>query len=256
MMDACDEAEIDRWLESAREGDERATNQLLEHYRPFIWRYLRERVRSEEDCHDLSQEILLRVARALPSLVLYAPFEHWLMRIMANCVKRFYTQQAHKKETAFTDMPETEWWMEQQCESPSDDLMHRLAQQQMRQQLLAIMLEVCSDKERQVILFLEEGEAIGAIAQQLHMNLNTARSHLMRGRAKVLAHIVQNEPSLVGGTEAIEYAVEQLRQKGAPREQLTEREHDSLLYPGRNQRVLRRACLKVAPYLWLGVTSS
>jgi RNA polymerase sigma-70 factor (ECF subfamily) len=255
MMDACDEAEIDRWLEDARRGDERATDQLLEHYRPFIWRYLRGRVRSEEDCHDLSQEILLRVARALPRLVLHAPFEHWLMRIMANCVKRFYTQQSHSHETTFSDISDSEWLIEQQHESQMDALTRRITQQQTRQRLLTIAVEVCSDRERQVILLLEQGEAIGTIAQQLRMNLNTARSHLMRGRAKVLAHIVQFEPSLVGGTEAIEYAMEQLRQKGTPCEQLTEREHDSLLHPGRNQCVLRRACLKVAPYLWLSGTS-
>ncbi|PMB15126.1 RNA polymerase sigma factor, partial [Fischerella thermalis] len=182
-MDALNEAQIDRWLEDAREGDERATNQLLEHYRPFIWRYLRKRVRSEEDCHDLSQEILLRVARALPRFVSYAPFEHWLMRIMSNCVKRYYMQQTHSHETTFSDISGSEWLIEQHHESQVDALTHRIAQRQTRQRLLAIMVEVCSDRERQVILLREQGKAITEIAQESHMNLNTARSYLMRGRA-------------------------------------------------------------------------
>ena len=116
-MTTDDAAQIDRWLEAARQGDERATHQLLEYCRPLIRRYLQGRVRREEDCHDLTQEVLIRVARALPHLTLRASFEHWLMRLAANCLSRFYSRRWHALEIPFSDLPDPEWLSEVQQEN-------------------------------------------------------------------------------------------------------------------------------------------
>lgn len=72
------------------------------------------------------------------------------------------------------------------------------AHQQVQQRLHAILCHVCSVNEQRVILLHAEGERLEAIAQRLHLNRSTTRTHLMRGRAKVLAYIVQHEPALVG----------------------------------------------------------
>jgi RNA polymerase sigma-70 factor (ECF subfamily) len=254
-MTTDDAAQIDRWLEAARQGDERATHQLLEYCRPLIRRYLQGRVRREEDCHDLTQEVLIRVAQALPHLTLRASFEHWLMRIAANCLSRFYSRRWHALEIPFSELPDPEWLSEVQQESDEASLINRIAQQQTQQRLLEIMARVCSDAERWFILLQAQGEPMEAIGQMLRMKANTVRSHLMRGRSKVLAYIVQHEPELVGGAEAIEWAMARLQQAGAPRAQLSQQERDALHHPGRNQRALRRACLKLAPYLPLPFTA-
>jgi hypothetical protein len=133
--------------------------------------------------------------------------------------------------------------------------LNQIAQQQTQQQLLEIIAKVCSDAERWVILLQAQGEPMEAIGQMLRMKANTVRSHLMRGRSKVLAYIVQHEPELVGGVEAIEWAMARLQQAGAPRAQLSQQERDALHHPGRNQRALRRACLKLVPYLPLPFTA-
>jgi DNA-binding CsgD family transcriptional regulator len=142
-----------------------------------------------------------------------------------------------------------------QQESDEASLINRIAQQQTQQRLLEIMARVCSDAERWVILLQAQGEPMEAIGQMLRMKANTVRSHLMRGRSKVLAYIVQHEPELVGGAEAIEWAVARLQQAGSPRAQLSQQERDALHHPGRNQRALRRACLKLVPYLPLPFTA-
>ncbi len=253
-MTTDDAEQIERWLEAARQGDEQATHQLLEYCRPLIWRYLKGRVRREEDRHDLTQEVLIRVARALPHLVLRAPFEHWLMRVAANCLSRFYSQRRHSVEILFSDLPDHEWLSEVQQESDEVSLINQIALQQSQQRLLEIIAKVCSDAERWVILLQVQGEPAEAVAQMLRMKANTVRSHLMRGRSKVLAYIVQHEPELVGGIEAIERAMDRLQHEGKLQAQLSQQECDALRQPGRNQRVLRRACLKLAPYLPLPFT--
>jgi len=254
-MGAPDPILIEHWLEGVRRGDERAAEALLEYYRPLIQHYLCARIRLEEDCLEMTQEVLLRVARALPRFAPHAPFEHWLMRVLSNSLKRYYTQYARPCEIPLSSLPAPDELPALQT-NPCANLVRQIALHQTQQRLREIVTLVCSPTEQQVIRLLEANESIGTVARMLQMNENTARSHLMRGRAKVLAHIVQYEPSLVGGTEAIERAVEQLQQRGAPHEQLTPLEHESLRHPRRNQRDLRRACLKVAPYLWRSIASS
>ncbi|GBC94028.1 ECF RNA polymerase sigma factor SigE [bacterium HR15] len=242
-----DEEQKDRWLEAAQQGDEQAIDRLLAHYRPLVFRYLRPRLRNEEDCHDLTQEVLIRVAQALPHTVLQASFEQWLFRIAANCLRTFYQQRSKIIEIPLADLPDLQGTIGFQPQET--ELIEQVARQQVQQQLHAILAQVCSANEQQVILLHAEGESLEAIAQRLHLNRSTTRTHLMRGRAKVVAYIIQYEPSLVGGTEGIERAIARLRAEGGPREQLTMLELEALRRPGRNQKRLRNACLKVARFL-------
>jgi RNA polymerase sigma factor (sigma-70 family) len=241
--------EIYEWVAAAQQGDSHALDRLLEHYRPLVWRYLRARLRSEEDCHDLTQQVLLRVVQALPRTQLHAPFEYWLMRIAANCLATFYRQQAHHPETLFSDLPDPEWAVEVQQLREQESLIQQMSVQQSEQRLQAIIAQVCSRDEQRVLRLHAQGEPMDAVARMLHLNLNTARTHLMRGRAKVLAYIVQYEPELVGGASAIDRAIERLGREGAPREQLTPQEYAALRHPQGNQKLLRRACLKIARFL-------
>ncbi len=241
-------AEIEVLLQAAREGDESALEQLLERYRPLLWRYIRKRARSEQDSEDILQETLLRVARFLPRLKPDTPFEPWLMHIAANCLRTFY------QRVASTDIPLSTFESEPaprflQQESPEASLVDQIGTEQMAQQLRAVIGKVCSETERQVILLYAQDETTESIAAMLHLNLNTVRTHLMRARAKVLAYVVQHQPALVGGMERIWEAVQQLEKHGKPSEQLTPAERHALAHPGRNQLLLRRACLKIAQFI-------
>lgn len=241
--------QIGEWIVAAQQGDSQAMNRLLEYCRPRVWRYLRIQLGNEEDCEDLTQVVLIRVARALPRTVLEAPFEHWLRRIIINCLCTFCQQKANHSEMLFSDLPDPEWAVVLHQAQYEASLMERLGHRQVEARLHEIIAQVCTGHEQQVIQLCEQDEPMEAIAQTLGMNLNTARSHLRRGRAKVLAHIVQYEPELIGGVETIERAVDRLHCEGRPWEQLTAQELAALRQPGRNQLLLRRACLKIARFL-------
>lgn len=240
---------ISKWVVAAQQGDSQALDCLLEHYRPRVWRYLRTRLDNEEDCEDLTQVVLIRAACALPHTVLKAPFEHWLGRILINCLCTFCQRKANHSEMLFSELPDPEWAEALHQAQQEASLMEQLGHHQVEARLQEIIAQVCTGHEQQVIQLCEQGESMEAIAQTLGMNLNTAWSHLRRGRAKVLAHIVQYESELIGGAEAIERAIDRLRCVGRPCEQLTVQELGALRQPGRNQLLLRGACLKIAPFL-------
>lgn len=240
---------LSKWVAEAQEGNHEALDRLLELCRLRVRGYLRPYLSQEEDREDLTQQILLRVAHALPHTMLSVPFERWLMRIVVNCLRTFYRHKANDLLIPFSELSNSDWAeLAQQASdepNPEEQTTHRQFQERLRH----IIRQVCSAEERQVIFLSEQVWKMEVIAHLLKMNLNTARSHLMRGRAKVLAYIVQHEPELVGGAEGIERAVQRLQQEGRLRERLTPQELRALHQPGRNQLLLRKACLKVAPFL-------
>lgn len=240
-----------RLLQAIREGDAEALDQLLQHYRPALARYLRSRTRSEQDAEDILQEALLRATRALPHTDLHMPVDHWLFRITSNCLRTYYERTYPRSEVIFSQLEPPETVLNLQQESPEPSLIERITDEQTEAQLTAIARAVCSPPERQVLMLVMQDESLEMIAQMLHMNPNTVRTHLMRARSKVLAHIVHHCPEMVGGKEAIQKAVAQLQETAPPKERLTDKEIRAIQQPGRNQEALRRACLKLAKYLKL-----
>lgn len=240
--------DLNRLIHQAQAGDEHAMDALLAYALPLIERYLRGRIRSVPDREDVAQEILLRVARALPHTTLTAPFEHWVMRIASNCVRTYYQRAAARHELSLDDLTQRE--SELQREDSFASLIERIAQEQRADQMKDIIRRVCSDAERRVLWLCAQGESCEAVAQMLDMNANTVRSHLLRARAKVLAYLVQHQPHLLGGRERIAAAIQRAQQEASPAEQLTEAEMQALVaMPPPNQTLLRKACLKIARFL-------
>lgn len=240
---------LNRLAQEAQQGDGAKLEVLLEECRLRLQRYFRTRARTTEDCDDLVQESLLRVSNALPKAELNAPFDHWLYRIAANCLTTYYSRVYRQRETAFSRLSDPESVLDLQQDSFEASLLERIADEQTQATLERIVKEVCSDAERRVILMHAQRETPEAIALMLHMKPATVRTHLMRGRAKVLAHLIQNCPDLLGGAAAIQGAIQSLERDGAGA--LTAAERRALQEPKPNQTDLRRAALKLAKYLRL-----
>lgn len=235
----------------AQRGDENALDALLSHIRPLIERYLYKRVRSRVDCEDLTQEVLLRIARALPNTQLEAPFEHWAIRIAANSLRTYYQRVLPRQALSLEALEGYANTLQQ--DDLEKSLIERIAHTQMEEHLETIVRQVCSDAERYVLLLHAQGETAQTVAQMLGMNANTVRSHLMRARAKVLAHIIQYYPQMLGGRARIEEVIDYAQREAPPAERLTEAEIRALReMPPRNQSLLRQACLKIARFLKVG----
>ena len=223
---------------ASAQGDSEALEALLQESRTRLQRYFCTRARTAEDAEDLVQETLLRVANALPKTQLSAPYEHWLYRIAANCLITYYSRAYRQAETPFTHLENPDSVLEVQQESFEASLLERIADEQTQAQLYAIVQQVCSDAERRVLWLHAQHERLEDIAQMLGMNAATVRSHLMRGRAKVLAYLVQHRRDWLGGDDAVQHAIERLTRDGEP---LSDAERRALNDATPNQGDLRRA---------------
>jgi RNA polymerase sigma-70 factor (ECF subfamily) len=214
---------LNRLACEAARGDHDALEALLNESRTRLQRYFRSRARTPDDAEDLVQETLLRVANYLPNTQLNAPYEHWLYRIAANCLATYYSRAYRHAETPFTQLENPDGVLDLQQESFEASLLERIADEQTQAQLYAIVQQVCSDAERRVLWLHAQHERLEDIAQMLGMNAATVRSHLMRGRAKVLAYLVQHRRDWLGGDDAVQRAIERLdaRRRTAQRRRTT-----------------------------------
>ena len=108
-------------------------------------------------------------------------------------------------------------------------LIEQIASEQTETQLQEIAHQVCSPPERQVLSLVMQDESMEMVAQMLHPNPNTVRTHLMRARAKILAHIIQYCPEMVGGREGIQQAIAKAQANAPPKERLSNKELDALM---------------------------
>lgn len=94
-------------VEAFRRGEESAFTALAIKYREPIYRIARRMVHSHEDASDVTQEVLIRVHRALPRFAGRAQLRTWLFRITVNLCLDFAARRSRDVLTGMSDLVET-----------------------------------------------------------------------------------------------------------------------------------------------------
>jgi RNA polymerase sigma-70 factor (ECF subfamily) len=106
-------------VEAFRRGEDSAFTALVIKYREAVYRIARRLVHSHEDASDVTQEVLIRVHRALPRFAGRAQLRTWLFRITINLCLDFAGRRSReslpglgdllKEPTASADHGPAEW---------------------------------------------------------------------------------------------------------------------------------------------------
>ena len=80
-MSAIDEREL---VERCRSGDERAYQELIDHYKDLVFSVIARTGQDRSRAEDLAQEVFLRIHRGLPYFRGEARLSTWVYRIVAN----------------------------------------------------------------------------------------------------------------------------------------------------------------------------
>jgi RNA polymerase sigma-70 factor (ECF subfamily) len=106
-------------VEAFRRGEESAFTALVIKYRESLYRIARRFVHSHEDASDVTQEVLIRVHRALPRFAGRAQLRTWLFRITVNLCLDFASRRSRetlpglsallKEPTTPADQGPAEW---------------------------------------------------------------------------------------------------------------------------------------------------
>lgn len=217
---------------------------LLRKHRAPIESFIRGRARTREDAEDLVQNVLLKAARHYADFRHDCPLSQWLLRIAANEVKNYYRRLAGERWDSFEDFDlenVADLQQSAQAACPDENTIERIYVEKLRYAMDA----ACSPDEKSVMLMVYQGESFEEIAEILELKGPTVRSHFLRGRTKLLAHLVAFEPDLVGGDDAIAAASRRAA------EELDRNEFASLEARDPRSSAFRSACAKLARHLEL-----
>src|SRR3974390_2143840 len=129
-------------------GDAASFEPLVQKYTPRLFAPARRYARRESEVEDIVQEIWLKAFQKLHSFRGEAPFEHWLMRLAVRTCYDFLRGHQRNRETAFSELTESEGdWLERFVSQP-DSLGERA---DAARQLVGRVLDLLPPAARMVI---------------------------------------------------------------------------------------------------------
>ena len=214
--------------------------------RPLVERYVAKRVRNPDHQEEIVSRVFEALARSWSNFRHDCPASAFVVRIAANAIKNYYERDLAK----FSRQISLDVWCEEFCLQQNASVTGPDQEVHMRdevQSLLGEMQKACSEVECAVVGLLYQGYTMDEISTLLGLQASTVRSHVLRGRERLLAHLLIEAPDLLGGAEAVEAAVRRLETgTGAT---LSKDEAEAVRSRKGPVTLLRKAMLKLAPYL-------
>lgn len=171
-----DDAQIVIW---ARNGDYAAFEELVRRYRNDVFALSYHYLRNREEAWDISQEVFIKVHKALKTFRGEASFKTWLLRITANRCKDFFKKR-RLKTVAFDEAIGTDGPVPI---SPGPE--KALANQELGQSIQAAVDDL-SEKHRTAFVLREyEGLSYEEMAEVMGCSLGTVMSRLHHARKKL-----------------------------------------------------------------------
>lgn len=191
-----DDAKIDLALVAKSQGgDYRAFDDLVQRHRGRVYAMIQNMVKNDADAWDLSQEVFLKVWKALPRFEARAKFSTWLYRIVHNVVYDWMRKRKLESAGEFDDqlMKESQIAVGART-TPNqnvrpDEAMHN---EELRLKIEKAM-DSLSPEHREIVLLREvQGMDYKEIAEILDISMGTVMSRLFYARKK-LQGLLTNE---------------------------------------------------------------
>jgi RNA polymerase sigma-70 factor (ECF subfamily) len=156
------------------DGDMNAFEQLYQRHRGPLYRYIRRQVRDAPTANDLYQGCWEKIIKARVGYRATAPFQAWIYRIAHNHV----VDQFRRSRTTAEVWPDA-----LQADEPGPDQV--LASAQAAARLAAAVRALPTEQRQAVLLKLEAGLDLAAIAAVAGVSQETAKSRLRYAVAKL-----------------------------------------------------------------------
>ena len=163
-------------------GDRSAFRVLVERHYTNVFRLCRSILRSSEDAEDATQEVFVRVFQALGQFAGRGAFGAWLRRLTVNhCLNRVQSASAKvaSRSTSLDLLADT------LPAAYEDDPEERLLRNEDRAKIKQELDELPPSQRAALSLRLIEGLSYEEIADMMGVPVNSVRSWLHRGRARL-----------------------------------------------------------------------
>ena len=175
---------------AAAGGDRNAFGELVRIYEKLVYNTIRVKVRSEEDALDISQEVFIKIWRALPNWRGECRFSTWIYKVSINCCYDHLRKVPGRIDIA-----------DETVEASPEKSLDR------NETITAVRAAIAklSDEQREIVVLRDiDGHTYEEIAEMLDLEIGTVKSRLNRARANlremlaVFAGKSMDEISVVG----------------------------------------------------------
>jgi len=187
--EAQDRQEVE-WIERAQDGEAEAFGLLVERYHRKVFSLVFHIVRQPDDVEDLSQEIFLKVFRAIRSYNFRAPFRAWLSRIAINHCYDFLRRQKASKVNYYWQLTEEGRRKVDTSQEPRALGRLNIEEEASLKDLVWKLLDRAPPEDR-VVLVMKEMQSLSVeeIAEILNWSRSKVKVRLHRARKRMLADL-------------------------------------------------------------------
>ncbi len=188
----------DQLIQACLEGDQQAWDEIVRKYWRRVFNVAYKFVGKHDDAEDLSQEIFLKVYKALATFDRRANFQTWLISISRNLCIDHYRSVRKERETVDRNVDAAE--LSPVAKGP--DPLARL-QRLDRRDLLKRGMLLLPDTLRTAVLLRDIRDlSYHEIAERLDLPEGTVKSRINRGRNELARQIVKLQREQAVSTEA------------------------------------------------------
>jgi len=164
-------------------GAQNAFSKIMEKYNARIFSYARRYINNNEDAQDITQDIFIKVFKALPNWEPKATFQTWLYTIARNrCIDHF---RARSRRTTYS-LDDDDEQIDMPVATSLRSNPERMAREREIGRYIRNALTQLSPKQRDVfILYHYEGLQIKDIAKVLGISEGTVKVHHHRAMKKL-----------------------------------------------------------------------
>jgi len=167
------------WVKRAKNGDEDAFVHLAKQYHSRIWSTASRYARSRHELEDLTQDLLLKLWKGIPSYQAKAPFEHWVMTLTVRGCYDFLRKNRRRRESERLLDPIEHL-------QATDASPRRIQSQAEASEIVSLLLDQLQAKDRTIITLLDlEEKSVRETAQLTGWSESNVKVRAHRARKKL-----------------------------------------------------------------------
>ena len=170
-------------IQKAKAGNKRAFEQIVLEYEKSVYKFCFRFFGNEEDAMDVTQEVFIKVYRALPNFEGRSSLKTWLYRIASNTCLTLASKKKKEKESFLKSI--VKWWTEDKSETPETLSIEQENREQIKRIVNQKISKLSENYRIPLILKDIEGMPIDRIAEVLDIPSGTVKSRINRGRKQL-----------------------------------------------------------------------
>ena len=201
-----DQASTDQLIDACLRGDEPAWNAIVQRYRRRLFNVAYTFVGKHDEAEDLTQQVFLKVYKALSTFDRRANFQTWLISICRNLCIDHYRSIRKERELVDRNVDVSSLFLK----AKGSDPLTRLQRLDQREVLRRGMLTLTEALRVAVLLRDIQGLSYQEIATRLGLPEGTVKSRINRGRnqlARSIRKLEREQSASADGKGASETAV-------------------------------------------------